>query len=386
MKPSAILIYYHCGSNTGYAIGRHEPDFYKMAKMLTGNPDNIHIGFPSLDGGMPNYVDSSFRNIIKLDPYDSSPKTLKNIYSYIRDNKINVAFGYDQPVKSPVYSAMRKGGVKLLISYWGAPMSSINYGIKLLLKKIEVKLRWDKPDHYIFQSNAMADSAVSGRGIDPRHVCVIRNAVDTEIYKPEPSLQKYAHNVFNIPEDRKIVVYSGHMEERKGVRVIVDAANELTGVRNRKDLHFLFLGNKNGEEKAFESKYKATASEHHITFGGYRNDIREILPSCYIGVIASTGWDSFPMSSMEMASTELPLIVSNLQGLVETVEDGKTGYLFSPGDHIALADKIQLLLENQNLQKKMGTAGRARVIEKFSHEKHIENLVLTIQELCNIYL
>jgi glycosyltransferase involved in cell wall biosynthesis len=227
----------------------------------------------------------------------------------------------------------------------------------------------------------MADTAVYGRGIEPHRVSIIHNAVDTEIFKPDLCCQKYAHQAFNISEDRKIVFYSGHMEERKGVHVIIEAANELIRVRKRKDVHFLFLGNTDGQEKIFEPRYLGTESENFITFGGYREDISRILPSCYVGVIASTGWDSFTMSSMEIASSGLPLIVSNLQGLVETIENGKTGYLIEPSDHIGLAGKIELLLDDPELQKNMGSAGRQRVIENFSHERHIESLVATMREL-----
>lgn len=381
MKPSGILIFYHCKTNTGYAIGRHEPDFFKMAQIIIEDTDRIHLGYTSLDGGKPQYPGKNFNNIIEFDSKKSDKNMLESVYNYIINNKIDVAFGFDQPVACPVYSVMRKAGVKLLVSYWGAPMSSINHGIKLFLKRIEIFLRRNKPDHYIFQSKAMADSAVYGRGIDQRHVSVIHNAVDTEIFKPDHSFQKYAHDIYNIPVDRKIIFYSGHMEERKGVHVIIEAANELIMTRKRNDVHFLFLGNIDGEEERFATMFSGTETERFITFGGYRDDISRIHSSSYCGVIASTGWDSFTMSSMEIASSGLPLIVSELQGLKETVENGITGYLIEPGNCIDLADKIEVLLENPGLQKKMGNAGRQRVVEKFSLDNHIESLVSTMRRL-----
>jgi glycosyltransferase involved in cell wall biosynthesis len=381
MKPNGIFIFYHCESNTGYAIGRHEPDFFKMAKILTGDERKIHLGYSSLAGGIPSYVDKHFNNIIEFDSNDHNSNRLQSIHKYIRSNNIDVGFGFDQPVTRPAYPVMRRAGMKLLVSYWGAPISGINHGIILYLKKLEVKLRRNRPDHYIFQSKAMADSAIYGRGISPRHVTVIHNAVDTDKFKPDMSFVKYAHQVFNIPTNRKIVFYSGHMEERKGVRVIIEAANELIRLRGRRDVHFIFLGNIEREEEKFWPMYSGTETEDHITFGGYRADINHIHPSCYLGVIATTGWDSFTMSSMEIASSGLPLIVSNLQGLSETVEHGITGFLIEPGNHIDLADKIELLLDNPELQKKMGSAGRLRVIERFSLEKHIEMLVSTMQVL-----
>ena len=381
MKSNGILIFYHLRANSGFAIGRHEPDFFQMAEVLTGDINKIHLGYPSYEKGFPSYVNKEFNNFIQFNSGEKNKKQLKELYRYIKNNNIDVAFGFDQPVSCPAYSAMRDAGIKLIVSYWGAPMSSKNHGIKLFLKKMEVKFRRNKPDHYIFQSKAMANLAVNGRGISSKEVSIIYNAVDTDIFKPDILFKTYACRTFDIPLDRKIVFYSGHMEERKGVHIIIEAANELIRSRGRKDVHFLLLGNEEGQEKRFGSRYLGTETEKYITFGGYREDINRIIPSCYLGIIASTGWDSLTMSSVEIASSGLPLIVSDLQGLAETVENGKTGYRFPPGNYISLADKIERLLDNPELQKELGSNGRQRAIVMFSKKTHMDSLVKTMQRL-----
>ncbi|MDO9182498.1 MAG: glycosyltransferase family 4 protein [Bacteriovorax sp.] len=381
MITGGILVFFHCSSNTGYAIGRLETVFFDMALNLTKDVKKIHFGYPDFNGGASSFLPSDFNNIIKFNSADSDPKSLKTIQSYIMDNKIEVVLGFDQPVSRPAYSVMRRAGIKLFVSYWGAPMSSINHGIKLLFKKIEVRLKKTRPDHFIFESNAMAETAVFGRGIVQRDVTVIPLGVDTEIFKANPLMEKYAYEIFSIPKNRKIIFYSGHMEERKGVHVIVKAANTLILERRRIDVHFLILGNLDGQEKKFAPMYAGTETEKYITFGGYRDDINWILSSPYVGVIASTGWDSFTMSALEMASSGLPLIVSNLQGLVEVIEIGKTGYLIEPGNHVDLANRIEQLIDNIDLRNEMSVAARKRIIEGFSREKQIENLTNTVQRL-----
>jgi glycosyltransferase involved in cell wall biosynthesis len=268
------------------------------------------------------------------------------------------------------------------VSYWGAPMSSPNSGIRLFLKRLEVALTRHKPDHFIFESRAMADAAVNGRGVPARIVSVIPTGVDTDRFRPDLRDCEYAHQAFRIPRDRKIVFYSGHMEERKGVHVVIEAATELVRNRGRRDLHFLLLGNRDGQERQFAPLYVGTEAEEHVTFGGYRLDIDRILRSCYTGVIASTGWDSFPMSSLEMASSGLPLVASKLQGIVEGIEDGTTGYLFTPGDRIALADRIGQLADDDALRARMGVAARDWIMANFSRQLQVERLVNTMTELC----
>jgi len=380
MRPNNILIIIHFGTNIGYAIAPLERAFYKMALSLVGSDEYIHFAYKNLDGGFPETLPTGFKNIIKFNPADSSPENIQFIQNYIDENLIDIVFGFDLPVALPSYQYMRDAGVDFIISYFGAPISGINKGIKLLAKRIEVFLKRFRPDLFIFESEAMRQTAVFGRGISLKQTAVVKLGVDTNKYKPD-SGSRYAYDTFNIPLDRKIVFYSGHMQKRKGVRVIINAAVELVKNRERNDVHFLLLGNKKGEEEQFFELFKYTPAERHITFGGYRNDIPEILPSCYVGTIASTGWDSFTMSSVEMAASGLPLIVSNLQGLVETVEDGNTGYLFSPGDHLALANNIEYLLEHPEIQKEFGIKARIRIENKFSIEKQVENLVSVIRNL-----
>jgi glycosyltransferase involved in cell wall biosynthesis len=136
---------------------------------------------------------------------------------------------------------MRQAGIRLFISYWGAPMSSLNSGLKLALKKIEVYFRRYKPDHFIFESNAMAETAIWGRGIPAFCTIVIPTGVDTEAFRPDAEHIDYAYKVFSINRDRKLFLYAGHFEERKGGEVIIKAANELIPRERRKDVHFILL-------------------------------------------------------------------------------------------------------------------------------------------------
>jgi len=60
-------------------------------------------------------------------------------------------------------------------------------------------------------------------------------------------------------------------------------------------------------------------------FGGYRSDLDLLQRGCYAGVIASTGWDSFARSGLEMQASGLPVLVSDLRGLREVMEHDVSG-------------------------------------------------------------
>jgi glycosyltransferase involved in cell wall biosynthesis len=103
------------------------------------------------------------------------------------------------------------------------------------------------------------------------------------------------------------------------------------------------------------------------------------MPGCYAAVIASTGWDSFPRSSLEMAASGLPVLVSDLAGLNETIDNGQTGLLFTPGDHIDLADKIEYLADNTETRNAYSVKGRERITNYFTQDIQRNNLLDAIK-------
>ncbi len=61
--------------------------------------------------------------------------------------------------------------------------------------------------------------------------------------------------------------------------------------------------------------------------------------------------------------------------------DGETGFLVEPYDKDKMAEKIKVLLEDNDLRKKMGKRARELAIEKYSPEKHIERLLGVFEEV-----
>jgi glycosyltransferase involved in cell wall biosynthesis len=75
---------------------------------------------------------------------------------------------------------------------------------------------------------------------------------------------------------------------------------------------------------------------------------------------------------MEAMSLGVPVIATNIGGSPEAVADGITGFLVPPADPEALADKIELLMNDPKLCERLGQAGPARVVERFSIEEMIQ--------------
>lgn len=364
MSGPNLLIMLHCEQETGYAIGSLEKTF-EAAALACGFPaENILWSYSRVLSPGPRIYEIGYYH----------PEDARKLEAVNREHPLHTILAFDMPYPNPVAKQARLIGVPNLISYWGASMSDLNRGVKLLAKRLEWQLRKrHAPTLFIFESEAMRLTAVRGRGVSHQSTRVIPLGVDTRKFRPLPG-SKYAHRAFNIPEQRHIIFFSGHMEERKGVRVLVEAMNVLRKRQALEPFHLLVCGNKGNESARYEALIADSKTREHITFGGYRDDIPELMQSCYVGVIASTGWDSFTMSSVEMMASGLPLIVSDLQGLRETTDPGVTGMLIQPGDAETLAQSLLFYLANPEMHESHSRRARERAVENFSVELQIDRL------------
>ena len=374
-----MLVMIGYGIDIGFAIGQLVSVFHEMARQLTGDDSRVHFSFTSIGTAPSAALPTGFANVIEFDPRRPTPAAVTQLADYIRQHDVDSIFALDLSVNAHYLATLRQAGVRRVFSYWGAPMSSINTGLKLLLKQLEVALLLRaKPDEFIFESRAMQEFAVHGRGVAAAKTCVVRTGVDVDKFQPSPSTAALVYERFNIPRHRRVIVYMGHLHKRKGVHVLMRAAGYMVEVLKRQDVHVLFLGNRGDEVAAFAEEWAAGKSL--ITFGGYQHDIPALLSGCYAGCIPSTGWDSFPMSSLEMQACGLPVLVSDWQGVPETMVAGATGIVVPVGDARGLGEAIEALVDDPERRQRMSLAARKRIESEFRREHQVENLVRCLRE------
>lgn len=380
--PISSLFLLHTGSNVGYAIAPLETLFYDVGlEVGGGDPQRVHFGYRSLARGHPMSLPRSFGNVFAFDFADTVPANLQRLASYVGHHHIRLVVIFDMQPVHPLFKSLRRAGATSLLCYWGAPISSRMPAWKRGLKRLQAAISRSRADGLIFESQAMADLAMYGRGIPADMIDVIPLGVDTTAFAPERS--GYVYDALELPRDRKVVIYTGHMERRKGVHTLIEAAIEILTRRRRSDVCFLLCGNAADQSKEYERMYAGLGIEDLIRFGGYRSDLPRIYPDCFCGIIPSTGWDSFPRTSLEMAAAGLPVVASRLHGLPEAVLDGQTGLLFEPGNAQALADRLELLLDQPALAAEYGRRGRERCERELSLQAHRARLLAAVRRRLN---
>lgn len=84
--------------------------------------------------------------------------------------------------------------------------------------------------------------------------------------------------------------------------------------------------------------------------------------------------ENFGHVFLEAMAYKMPCIGTTVDAMPEIIEDGRTGFLAPPNDYKQLADKLVLLLEDENLMKRMGEEGRKRVEKYFTWDLVVDRM------------
>ncbi|HUR69035.1 MAG TPA: glycosyltransferase family 4 protein [Candidatus Thermoplasmatota archaeon] len=206
-----------------------------------------------------------------------------------------------------------------------------------------------------------------------RDVEVIPNGVDLDQYQPAPSgtTRLNARRELGLPTDKTLLLYYGHLTPWKGVRVLVDALPR--AFEDNPDAHLVIARTHYGkDELALRARLRELGMSDRVSFLGVC-DVPLLLQAVDAGVVPATaavGTACHPNVVLEYHSAGVPIVASRVGSIPEAVDDGTTGLLANPGDPVDLGDKLQTLLADDALRRRMGDAARQRA-ERCFDWRHI---------------
>jgi glycosyltransferase involved in cell wall biosynthesis len=101
-----------------------------------------------------------------------------------------------------------------------------------------------------------------------------------------------------------------------------------------------------------------------VRFLGHREDVADILAGAHVFALISK-WEGFPRSTLEAMRAGLPVVVSDVGGASEAVEEGVTGYCVPRGDVAAVRSRLAALVHDAPRRVRMGQAGRTLYEDRF---------------------
>lgn len=160
-------------------------------------------------------------------------------------------------------------------------------------------------------------------------------------------------------------IYIGRVMGLKGIDQYIQAARLVRA--RRPDTRFYVAGFV--EEGRYKELMTRCQAEGVIEYLGFCKDIDSRIRTCHCVVLPSHGGEGVPNVLLESASTGRACIASRIPGCTDVVDDGVTGYLFTPGKADELSQCILRFLDlSPQARAQMGITGRKKVEAHFSRE------------------
>jgi glycosyltransferase involved in cell wall biosynthesis len=208
--------------------------------------------------------------------------------------------------------------------------------------------------HKIVANSRAAADRLRREGVPARKVATISNGVDRQIFVPHPAR----------PKLRRVVVVANLRPEKRH-DVLIDAAPEV--LRHFPDARFEIVGG--GPELAsLQGRTVDQGVAHAFAFVGHDEDVATRLRAADVFVLPSQS-EAFPNAVLEAMSAGLPIVASGVGGILELIDDHRTGLLVPPCDPNALARGICRLMADQPLGARLGEAASHEVRGRYSFDR-----------------
>jgi alpha-maltose-1-phosphate synthase len=238
---------------------------------------------------------------------------------------------------------------------WKADQLGSGYLVSSWIEKTAV----ESAHRVIAVSHKMREDILAHFDADPSRVVVIHNGIDPDQFKATPARDALERLGVKPP----YVLFVGRITDQKGIFHLLEAAPRLPA-----GVQVVLCASAPDTPEIEQRLRQAVQGRPNILW------INEMVPvdvvtqlysHCAVFACPSV-YEPFGLINLEAMACQAPVVASAVGGILEVVEDGKTGILVPPAQPEALAAAIRRVLDDPALGRKMGQAGRARVEAKFS--------------------
>ena len=171
---------------------------------------------------------------------------------------------------------------------------------------------------------------------------------------------------FNVPDNEKEnrLLFVGGIEPRKGLLHLLNAVKLIRGTIHNIDLHIVGRIRKKRYFNTLSKYIRDNNLDDNVKFLGFltNEEVKREYSECSIFVLPSKE-ESLGLVLVEVMATEKPIVASKIGGIPYVVDNNETGFLVNYGNSEQLAEKIILLLKDEDLRRKMGVKGKKKAKE-----------------------
>ena len=211
--------------------------------------------------------------------------------------------------------------------------------------------------HGIVANSRAAARQLESEGISPDLIQVIPNGVSVERFTPRPVGGRPVRTILTV----------ANLRTEKAHEVLLAAAAPLCA--RHPQLQFLVAGDgpRAAELRALAASLGVGAQ---VSFLGHREDVPALLALADAFVLPSRS-EAFPNGAIEAMAAGLPVVASRVGGLVDLIDEGRTGLLVRPDDPTALGAALESLILSPARAEAMGACARDEVTRRYSFDRMV---------------
>lgn len=229
------------------------------------------------------------------------------------------------------------------------------------------RLAYQLADQVLAVSYHLRDHHAERTGFPANRIAVIHNGVDTALFQPRPAERMRMRARLGIGAEEFCIGTVGRLEPIKDILTLLRAAAECSYSLNWR----VVIAGEGSELPALQDFLRnQPAMRSRFSFLGEIQHVPDFLNSLDVYVLPSL-YEGISNSLLEAMSTGLPVVASAVGGNTEVVLDGDSGLLFPVSQPLALAERLKLLYESNQLRERLGLNAIQRVREHFSLESMV---------------
>jgi glycosyltransferase involved in cell wall biosynthesis len=229
-----------------------------------------------------------------------------------------------------------------------------------------IRFLWRGAAAVVANSQGLAELARKSAGDTP--IRMIANGVDTQRFQPA---------VDTLHDGPVRLLFVGRVVRQKGLDVLLDALSRLPDTASF-ELTIIGDGPLRAELAAQAARLGLDQRTHFVGWVG-REDMPGALGRADVFVFPSRD-EGMPNAVLEAMAAGLPVAATRISGNEELVADGETGFLVPPDDPAGLAAVLTRLVGDRSLCRRLGAAGRDKVVREYSWRIVAERYIALCRE------
>ena len=249
------------------------------------------------------------------------------------------------------------------------PLVHVYHSIGEVRFRVLKKFKLQKRDYFYFQKRVESEKKIAQESdsiiatspeekrtllklfkVDPKKICMITIGVDRQVFRPMNQLK--ARRKLGLSETKKLLVYAGRIEWRKGVATLLYSLKEILKTHPDTKLYVIGGAKTAGLKKLEQAELDRQAGiiaelglEGRVCYPGPKTHkrLRLYYNAADVCVVPSY-YEPFGIVPIEAMACGTPVVASKTGGLSYSVKNNHTGFLAKPKNYMDLAEKINLVL------------------------------------------